>query len=291
MTFLKWLSDDSLTILFDGAMGTELIKKGLDPGKVLDLQNLENPSVIEEIHGSYYQAGSDMVQTCTFSSNLVNLRKHGYGHKLEEINMKALENIEKIRPEGKLVVGDVGPSGEFRAPIGRATGEEWEKGFLEQATVLKKGVDLWHIETMSDIKEMTAGIRAVKSVSNKPVIASMTYRKTKRGFFTIMGDPLESCVRTMEAEGSNVIGTNCSLTSDQMIELVKAIIEITDRPISVKPNAGQPRLAGGKTIYDQPPKQFVEDIKIMINLGVKIVGGCCGTSPAHIALLRKDMDS
>ncbi|MHA1167747.1 MAG: homocysteine S-methyltransferase family protein [Candidatus Hodarchaeales archaeon] len=291
MTFSKWLNDDSKTILFDGGMGTELIKRGLDPGKVLDLQNLENPSVIKEIQSNYYKAGSDMVQTCTFSSNLVNLTKHGYGTRLEEINLKALANISEVRPPGKLVVGDIGPSGEFRPPVGNATGDEWEKGFLAQATVLEKGVDLWHIETVSDIKEMIAGIRAIKSVSNKPIIASMTYRKTKRGFFTIMGDSLESCIKVMEDEGVHVIGTNCTLTSDQMVDLAKKIIDLTDHPVSIKPNAGQPRLAGGTTVYDQSPEQFVKDIVTMISLGVKIVGGCCGTSPTHIALLRKGIDS
>ncbi len=163
--------------------------------------------------------------------------------------------------------------------------------FQKQAEVLEQGVDLWHIETMSDLQEMQATISAIKNVSQKPIIASMSYRKTKkRGFFTIMGDSLESCVRTLEEEKVAVIGTNCNLGSDQMVELARELIDLTKLPVSVKPNAGQPRLEGGKTLYDQSPEEFVTDIGKMINLGVKIVGGCCGTTPIHIQKLRTLID-
>ncbi|MHA2295230.1 MAG: homocysteine S-methyltransferase family protein [Candidatus Hodarchaeales archaeon] len=286
MSFTNWLEDDSKVILFDGGMGSELIKRGHDPGKVLDLLNVKQPTAIEEIHASYYQAGSDMVQTCTFSSNLVNLEKHGLEDRIEEINKQALENIKAACPQGRIIVGDVGPSGEFRPPVGKATGEEWEAGFRKQVEVLEPGVELWHVETMSDIKEMLAGIRTVKKISNKPVIASMTYRSSKRGYFTIMGDPLEDCIGTLENEKVDVIGANCTLASNEMIELAEKLVDLTKLPVSIKPNAGQPRLEGGKTSYDQTPYEFVKDMEKMIQSGVKIVGGCCGTSPTHVKLLR-----
>ncbi|MHA2165049.1 MAG: homocysteine S-methyltransferase family protein [Candidatus Hodarchaeales archaeon] len=181
-----------------------------------------------------------------------------------------------------------GPSGEFRPPVGEANGKQWKNGFQKQAEVLKHDIDLWHIETMSDIEEMIAAIHAIKEISQKPIIASMTYRKTKsRGFYTIMGDSLAKCVRILDEEEVDVIGTNCTLGSDQMVTLAKDLVEITDKPISVKPNAGQPRLDGGKTYYDQSVADFVADISEMINLGVKIVGGCCGTTPTHIQEIRK----
>ncbi|MFW9991151.1 MAG: homocysteine S-methyltransferase family protein [Candidatus Odinarchaeota archaeon] len=291
MNFTSWLKDDSKIILFDGGMGTELIKRGLDPGKVLDLHNIENPNTVREILASYYQAGSDMVQSCTFSSNLVNLEKHGVADRLMETNSKALENLKAVCPKDKLIVGDIGPSGEFRPPVGQATGEEWENGFRTQIEVLEPGVDLWHVETMSDIQEILAAVKAVKSVSKKPIIASMTYRKSKRGYFTIMGDSLENCVEILENNQVDVIGANCTLTSDQMIELAGKLVELTSLPVSIKPNAGQPRLEGGKTTYAQKPEDYAEDIKKMIEMGVKIVGGCCGTSPAHIKLLREYIDA
>ncbi|MHA1995406.1 MAG: homocysteine S-methyltransferase family protein [Candidatus Hodarchaeales archaeon] len=293
MSFTQWLSDKSKIILFDGAMGTQLMKYNLDPGKTPDLLNIENPDIVKKVLASYYDSGADMVQTCTFSSNLVNLKRQDLDNLLQKINSEALNNIEAIRPSiGKLIVGDIGPSGEFRPPVGNATGDQWKDGFRQQIEVLNAGVDLWHIETMSDLQEMSAAIDAIKEVSQKPIIASMTYRKTKtRGFYTIMGDSLETCINKLEEENVDVIGANCTLGSDQMIELAKELVQLTKKPVSVKPNAGQPRLEGGNTVYNQTPDEFVNDIEQMINLGVKIVGGCCGTTPTHIQKIRALIDS
>lgn len=272
-------------------MGTQLMSYGIKPGKMLDLLNIEKPEIVKEIIGKYYQSGSDLVQTCTFSSNLINLKRHHLEDKIIDINSAALENIKYVKTPESLIVGDIGPSGEFRPPVGKASGKQWKMGFQQQAEVLKQDIDLWHIETMSDIQEMIAAIHAIKEVSRKPIIASMTYRKTKsRGFYTIMGDSLENCVRVLEEENVAVIGTNCTLGSDEMVTLAKDLVKLTDKPISVKPNAGQPRLEGGKTFYDQPIEDFVTDISEMINFGVKIVGGCCGTTPAHIQEIRKLID-
>jgi len=292
LNFHKWLSDDSKIILFDGAMGTQLMRYGVKPGKLLDLLNIEKPEIVKEIIGNYYQSGADLVQTCTFSSNTVNLKSHNLEEKIVDINRAALENIKSVKTPESLIVGDIGPSGEFRPPVGKASGKQWKLGFQQQVDILKQDIDLWHIETMSDIQEMIAAIHAIKEVSEKSIIASMTYRTTKsRGFYTIMGDSLEECVRVLEEEDVAVIGTNCTLGSDQMVTLVKDLVKLTDKPISVKPNAGQPRLEGGKTFYDQSIEDFVTDISEMINMGVKVVGGCCGTTPDHIQEVRKLIDT
>jgi 5-methyltetrahydrofolate--homocysteine methyltransferase len=265
---------------------------GIKPGKMLDLLNIEKPEIVKEIIGKYYHSGADLVQTCTFSSNVINLKRHHLEDKIIDINSAALVNIKAVRTLESLIVGDIGPSGEFRPPVGKASGKQWKMGFQQQADVLKQDIDLWHIETMSDIQEMIAAIHAIKEVSQKPIIASMTYRKTKsRGFFTIMGDSLEECVRVLEEQNVAVIGTNCTLGSDQMVALARDLVKLTDKPISVKPNAGQPRLEGEKTFYDQSIEDFVTDISEMINLGVKIVGGCCGTTPTHIQEIRKLIDA
>lgn len=291
MLFNDWLKDDSKIVLFDGGFGTELLRRGiLEPGKVPDMLNIENPDTIVEIHKSYYNAGSNMCHTNTFGSTPLNLRRHNLEERIEEIIEKALDNIQKACPPGRLVVGDIGPTGKFRPPVGTASSEEWYSSFITQTKLLEKGVDLFHIETVSDLEEMLSAVRAVKKVSNKPLIASITYKKTKRGFFTIMGDPLEKCINTLENENVDVIGTNCTLGSGDMLDLVKQAIDMTDMPISVKPNAGQPRLEGTKTHYDQPIEEFVRDIQEMINFGVKIVGGCCGTTPETISEIRKIID-
>ena len=291
MSFQDWLNDDSKVILFDGGMGSELIKRGLKIGKIPDMLNIEQPDVISEIHKSYYDAGSNMCQTNTFGSTPLNLKKHDIDNQIEEIIKKALENIKSVCPPGKLVVGDIGPTGEFRPPVGNASSKDWHGSFSTQAKFLEKGVDLWHIETISDIEEIVAAIKALREITEKPIIASITYKKTKRGFFTIMGDSLENCIKTLEKEKVDVIGANCTLGSNDMVSLLKEAVKITDKPISVKPNAGQPRIEGFNTYYDQPTAEFADDVREMIEIGAKIVGGCCGTSPDTIRAIRKIIDS
>jgi 5-methyltetrahydrofolate--homocysteine methyltransferase len=290
LLFHDWLKDNSKTILFNGAMGTELINKGLKAGKIPDLWNIENPQKVIDVHKSYYDAGSDMCQTNTFGSTPINLKRYNLEDQIEGIIKNAIKNIKTACPKGRLIVADIGPTGEFKAPIGKATNELWYSNFLILANYLKEDVDLWHIETVSDIEEMTNAIKAIKEVSNKPIIASMTYNKTKRGFFTIMGDSLEKCINILEKEKIDVIGANCTITSSEMIELVKTSVELTDKPLSVKPNAGKPIIKGGKTFYEQSPKEFAKDVHEMIKLGVKIVGGCCGTNPKTIKEIRKIID-
>jgi 5-methyltetrahydrofolate--homocysteine methyltransferase len=287
MLFQDWLKDEAKIILFDGAMGTELIKRGLKPGKLPDFLNVEQPEIISEIHKSYYDAGSDMCQTNTFGSTPMNLKRHNLEDRVEEIIENALKNIKKVRPSGCLIVGDIGPTGEFRPPVGNANSEQWYSSFSTQTKLLEKGVDLWHIETISDLEEILAAIKAVRDISKKPLIASLTYKKTKRGFFTIMGDSLEKCIETLNNEKIDVIGANCTLGSKDMLELLKKARNLTDKPISVKPNAGQPIVKGDKTYYEQPVEDFANDAREMIEFGAKIIGGCCGTSPKTIMEISK----
>ncbi len=291
MLFHDWLKDDSKIVLFDGGFGSELIKRGLKSGKIPDILNIEKPEVISEIHESYYNAGSDMCQTNTFGSTPLNLSHHKLESQIEEIIKSALENINKVCPSEHLIVGDIGPTGEFRPPVGNASSDDWYSSFLTQVKLLENGVDLWHIETISDLKEILTAIKAVRAISKKPLIASITYKKTKRGFFTIMGDSLEKCVTALNNEDVDVIGANCTLGSHDMIDLLKNAIDFTDKPLSVKPNAGQPVIKGNETYYKQPIDEFANDIKQMIGLGAKIVGGCCGTSPKTIGAIREIINS
>jgi len=292
MLFHDWLNDSSKIILFDGGMGSEVFKRGIMPGKLPDTLNVDHPNVIFEIHKAYYDAGADMCQSNTFGSSFINLKNYKVEDSIKEINLGGLENIKKACPPNRLIVADIGPSGEFRPPVGKASPDQWISSFEKQATFLENGVDLWHIETMSDIKEMKAALEAVKNISKKPIISSMTYKKTKKGFYTIMGDSIEKCVQFQEDYKVDVIGANCTLGSDQMVDLMKDLKHLTNKPISIKPNAGQPRMNNNNVaVYDQPIKDFVNDIGEMINLGAKIVGGCCGTSPDTIKEIRKLIDS
>lgn len=291
MKFHDWLKDDSKVVLFDGGMGSEIFKRGIKPGKLPDMLNIESSGIIYEIHKEYYDAGADMCQSNTFGASFLNLQTYKVENQIKEINEQALENIKKACPPNRLIVADIGPSGKFRPPVGDAVPDQWVSSFTKQAKHLL-GVDLWHIETMSDIEEMSAAIEAIRSISKKPIISSMTYKKTKRGFYTIMGDSLEKCVRIQENAGVEVIGANCTLGSDEMVDLIKELKNLTDRPISAKPNAGQPRIdTNNRAYYDQPIKDFVSDISQIIQLGAKVVGGCCGTSPDTIREIRKVIDS
>jgi len=292
MIFHDWLKDSSKIILFDGGMGSEVFKRGIKPGKLPDTLNFEQPDIIYEIHKAYYDAGADMCQSNTFGSSFINLENHNEGHRIREINLRGLESIKKACPPNRLIVADVGPSGEFRPPVGKASPDQWVSSFEQQVIILEDGIDLWHIETMSDIEEMKAALVAVKNISKKPIISSMTYKKTKKGYYTIMGDSLEKCVQFQEDQQVDVIGANCTLGSDEMVDLMKDLKHLTDKPISVKPNAGQPRInSDNVAVYDQPIMDFVNDIGEMIQLGAKIVGGCCGTSPTTIKEMRKLIDS
>ncbi|NVM19507.1 MAG: homocysteine S-methyltransferase family protein [Candidatus Lokiarchaeota archaeon] len=292
MLFHDWLKDDSKIVLFDGGMGSEIFKRGIKPGKLPDMLNIEKPDIIYEIHKAYYDVGADMCQSNTFGASFINLQTYKVENQIEEINEQALEIIKKACPPNHLIVADIGPSGQFRPPVGKATPDLWVSSFTKQANILENGVDLWHIETMSDIEEMVAAIEAIRSISTKPIISSMTYKQTKKGFFTIMGDSLEKCVQIQENANVDVIGANCTLGSDEMVHLIKELKNLTNRPISAKPNAGQPRIdSNNRAHYDQPIKDFVSDIHEIIQLGAKVVGGCCGTSPDTIHEIRKMIDS
>jgi len=154
-----------------------------------------------------------------------------------------------------------------------------------------EGVDLWHAMGFIDVEEIHAAISAIKEISSKPIIASFIINKGKKGFYTLMGNSLKECIELLEKEEVDVIGANCDPGSTLFIDLVREAKELTDYPLSVKPNAGRPILEDFKTVYKQPVEEFVQDIDAMIDLNVKVIGGCCGTSPAHIQGVRKWLDT
>ncbi len=290
MDFLSLLKKKEI-LLFDGALGTELMRRGINPGDLPDKWNLDKPEIIREIFEQYYTAGSDLVQTATFRANGVALKRYEMEHLFEEINRKSGKILRSVCPSEKCVIGDIGPSGEFLPPVGKASINDIKKGFQEQAQYLEPFVDAWHLETFSDLQEMKAAILAVQIESNKPIIASMTYNKTPKGFFTVMGNSVVDCVSEIINSGVTVVGSNCTLGSDDFIELVRVLRTVAPEiPLSLKPNAGQPELQNGVTIYKQEPKDFAKDMKEILKYDGQIIGGCCGTGPTHIQLLRRIID-
>ncbi|MBN1330213.1 MAG: homocysteine S-methyltransferase family protein [Candidatus Heimdallarchaeota archaeon] len=270
-------------VILDGAMGSLLIDEGLPAGLPPENWNITHPEIIQKIQKSYYDAGSDAVLTNTFGGSRIKLAALKHGEKVEEYNTAAVENARAICPEGRLIAGDIGPSGIFLPPIGNATEDILLENFFEQAKILAENeVDFFFIETMMDLQEAELAVQAVKKVTNLPIIASITYQKTKRGFFTIMGNTVVDCSTRLAKAGANIIGANCTITSEEMVDLVPTLKEATSLPISVKPNAGKPELRDGKIYYPTTTENFAKNILKMVQEKVSIVGGCCGTNPQFI---------
>ncbi len=274
------------SVLLDGAMGTEMLKRGIPiDGRV----NLSNPGVILEIHKNYLNAGSEIILSNTFSLNRLYLETHNMDVDLTEANEKAVAIALDACDKGQYVLGDIGPTGQFLEPLGCYITKDFYSNFEEQASLLADcGVDGFLIETMGHLEEALCALHACRDISPLPVFVSITFSKTPRGFYTMMGDSLESCAVKLSAGGASVIGTNCGdLDPFEMAEVALELKSLVDLPLLVKPNAGKPRLVGRDTVYDMSPADFAEGIGACVKAGAGFVGGCCGTTPAHIQKVKQ----
>jgi len=278
----------SKTVIFDGGMGSMLIARGLGPGESPETWNLEKPEAVAEVQRLYYEAGADVVHTNSFGASPVKLADRGLGDQAEQINRRAAEITKSVCPAGKLVAGDIGPTGKFLKPLGDLDPRDAEDSYRRQAeTLLTGGADLISIETMFSLEETLAAVRAVKSLGNVLVIASLTYNRTKNGFFTMMGDGVVKAVKALEDAGADAIGSNCSLGSAEMIELTAAIRAATHQPVLIQPNAGKPLAVDDAVVYQQTPAEFAADGLRIKAAGADMIGGCCGTTPNFIRELAK----
>jgi 5-methyltetrahydrofolate--homocysteine methyltransferase len=278
------------TVIFDGGMGTMLMAAGLKAGESPELWNIEKPSVVTDIHRNYYEAGSDAVHTNTFGANTIKLADRGLAGQMEKINVEAAKLARQACPAGKFVAGDIGPTGKLLKPLGDLVLEEAEEGFFRQAeALLKGGVDLLSIETMFSLDEALAALRAAKRLGDVLVIAALTFNRTKKGFFTMMGEGVAQAVSAFEKAGADVIASNCSLGSREMIDLTKELRPATRKPILIQPNAGKPVTQKGVTSYQQTPAEFAQDGKAIKNAGADMIGGCCGTNPEFIKALAQTL--
>ncbi|MBI5599282.1 MAG: homocysteine S-methyltransferase family protein [Deltaproteobacteria bacterium] len=275
--FVKALKQRPL--VFDGATGTMLQKLGLKPGGCPDGLNLTNPDIVKKVHGLYVSAGSDVVTTNTFGANRIKLREYGLEGRLEEINVAAVGNAREAAGKKSFVAGCIGPTGRFVEPVGDMDFDEAVSVFGEQAGALKKGgADLIIIETMMDIKEMKAAIIAA-SATGLPVVATMTFDSTMR---TVLGTPPEAFAIIADSLGVAALGANCSLGSEGIYRAVSAMSRVMDVPLIAQPNAGIPTLKGRETVFPETPDDMAEYAPRLAGAGVRILGGCCGTTPEHI---------
>ncbi|MGQ9618517.1 MAG: homocysteine S-methyltransferase family protein [Candidatus Aminicenantia bacterium] len=271
-------------VIFDGAMGTQLIERGLKKGECPEIWNIERPEIIKEIHRNYFEAGADVVLTNTFGGSSLKLSFFKLQNMAREINIAGASLAVEVKPEGKFVGGDIGPTGMLLKPYGPLYEKEAEQSFMEQAKALADGgVDFIIIETMSDLREALSALRGAKSATSLPVFVSITYKATPKGFYTIMGNSVTDCVRALEDEGADAIGTNCNLGSKEMHNLIKEIKGLTNLPVFAEPNAGNPFLnEDGTTSYEEDPDYFAEYVFKIFEAGANGIGGCCGTTPLYI---------
>jgi len=285
----------SRVLLGDGAMGTELQRAGLQAGQPGELWNLEQPARVEAIHRAYVDAGADLVLTNTFGANPWVLGRYALGGSLEAIARSAAELARRAVPPGVFVLGDIGPTGALLKPLGDATLEQFHGAFLRQAqALLAGGADGIIVETMSAIEEAVAAVRAARKAGAPFVIGSMAFDRTKDASFrTLMGVRPEFAARALVEAGAAIVGANCGtkMRVADFAQLTAALRSAVTCPVMIQPNAGRPELAGGQTVYRLSPAEFAGAMRAVVKAGARIVGGCCGTTPAHIAAVRQMLDS
>lgn len=271
-------------VLLDGGMGTELIRNGFTQGECPESWNVEKPEIVKKIHQSYYDAGSDVVLTNSFGGSKIKLDSHSLKEKCYELNYAAASLANEVKPSGKFVAGSMGPTGKFLKPQGDFTEEEFEDAYAIQAKALTEGrVDFLLIETQYDLKEALCALRAARRSSNLPIFVTMTFNSNPRGFFTFMGNSASQCIEELEAKDVPAVGTNCTLDSKDMVDLIKIMRDTTALPLIAQANAGQPvLLSDGNVTYSQNVDDYVSFIPQMIKNGANIIGGCCGTNPDYI---------
>lgn len=271
-------------VVFDGAMGTMLQKRGLKLGENPEIINFTNEETVIDIHKEYIKAGADIITTNTFGANEIKLKNTPYS--VEEVITKAITLAKKASlGEDVLVALDIGPIGELLEPMGTLSFDNAVNIFKRIVRVGEKaGVDLILIETMTDLYEMKAAIIACKEESDLPIFATMTFEEDGR---TFTGCLPESMAITLEGLGVDVLGVNCSLGPKELLPIVKRVVSNTNIPVMVQANAGLPKIVDDETIYDITALEFRESVEEFIKLGVSIVGGCCGTTPEFIEELDK----
>lgn len=279
-------------LLADGAMGTMLHARGVSFETCFDELNLKQPALVAEIHRAYIEAGAQLIVTNTFGANRFKLERHGLARRVAEINAAAVSLARRVVAasfKDVLIAGDVGPLGVRLAPYGRVRPEQAAAAFREQIEALvESGVNALLLETMTDLNEISEAVRAAKAVSDLPVIATLTFTRDDR---TLLGDSPARVAARLAELGADVLGVNCSGGPAQILRIISAMKPAAPQArLAVKPNAGWPEQVEGRIMYPAGPSYFGEYALAFADLGVSVMGGCCGTTPGHIAAMRAALD-
>jgi len=280
MNFSEYLNNKDI-ILLDGAIGTELDKRGL-MGK--SRANLDNPDIVLEIQREYVQCGCDAIISNTLVMNRIYIETHNLDVPVDKVNKAGVEIAREAIGPDKLVLGNLSSTGQLLEPYGTYKEQKFYDTFKEQAEILAQaGADAFIIETVFDLREAICALKACKENFSLPVIVSIAFNTEQKGGRTIMGDSAEQCAKSLTDTGADAIGANCgSLDPAQIAVVISEMKKATSLPLLAQPNAGKPKLVENKTIFEMNPEPFAKGIKDCISAGAKIVGGCCGTTPEHI---------
>lgn len=279
--FFAMLEEKGLLIA-DGATGTMLQKAGLAPGAAPERWNLERPDAIRALHRGYIEAGADLILTNTFGGSAIRLRRDGLADRAAEVNRIAARIAREMAGETVGVLGDIGPTGEMMEPLGALSFEEAVAAFAEQASALAEGgVDAILIETMSDLEEVRAAVEGVRKATDLPLLVTLSFDTRGR---TMMGVKPERAAKALLSLGVDVMGANCGRTLSETLEAVLKMRAVApDATLMAKPNAGLPHAEGGDLVYDVTPEIMAEYAQRFVEeAGVRIFGGCCGSTPDHI---------
>jgi 5-methyltetrahydrofolate--homocysteine methyltransferase len=284
-------------LLADGAMGTLLLDAGLKPGGCPESLNLDRPELLEQIARRYFDAGAEIIQTNTFGASPPKLAAYGLADRCEEINAKAVAAVRRAVGDRAYLFACCGPSGKLLKPYGDTEPAAIAQSFERQLRALAEaGIDAVNFETMIDLSEAEIAVKTARTVApDLVVVATMTFQPTRRGLFTIMGNTIAETVRRLAAAGADVVGSNCGNGSERMVEVARAFLSkegtVPALPVSIRPNAGVPQLVAGRPVYPETPEFMAARIPDLVQAGVSIIGGCCGTTPEHTRAFRVALDS
>jgi len=275
-------------LIFDGAMGSMLINKGITGSEAPELWNFKHPDIIMEIHRAYYLAGADVASANTYGASAIKLKKMGVTQSVEDVNRTGVQIAREVCGKEQYIAGELGSLGDTLQPLGSVSFNQAVDCFAQQANFLEdEGVDVFLIETIFDINIALAAIKAVRSVSEKPIFCSLTFNKMPKGFFTIFGNNIKNSMKSLVDAGASAVGANCSMGSNTMIDLAEEIKKCVNVPVIIMPNAGMPETTNDNAVfYPEDENSFANNIKKIKELGVEIVGGCCGTTPEYIKKIK-----